>query len=182
VAEKRFIYKCVCGESHEGSPNYGFPAPDAFLLQPDSVKAAGAHSRDFCAYQDRHGQRLHFARVALAVPIQGSDDSFLWGLWVQLGLDDYRQYLDAYEQENAKFRFSGWIRNNLPFYPPTDGIPVSVVPRGGRQLASIQVPKFEHRLSADVHEGMEPLWAAKLAASFCLAVNRKIAQSALAQN
>ena len=169
VTHRSFRFRCVCGQMHTGSPNYGFTAPDAFVGQPPQVKAAAAYSRDFCAYVDTQGQRFYFARALLRVPIQLSDDPFMWGLWVQLGLEDYRQYLDAYERSDADFCLTAWIRNNLPVYPPTDGMPVQLVPQAGRQLATVRIPRNDHRLALDFNEGIAPARAARIAATFCLA-------------
>ncbi len=169
MVRKGFRFRCVCGQMHTGSPNYGFTAPDAFVGQPPQVKAAAAYGRDFCAYEDPQGQRFHFARAVLLVPIQGCDDPFVWGVWVQFRSDDYRRYLDAYEQTDAQFSFDAWIGNTLPVYPPTDGMPVQLVSRPGQQLATLRIPPGDHRLALDFNEGITPEMAARIAATFCLA-------------
>ena len=173
MAQNRFSFKCACGQVHEGAPNYGFTAPDSFMAQPEKVRAAAVHRRDLCAYETTSGERLYFARALLALPIQGRDDPFMWGIWVQLGFEDYQKYLDAYERADAQFRFEVRIANTLPFYPETAGLPALLVPRSGRQLATVQLAPGTHRLSLDFNEGLDLLVAAKIAASICLAARSR---------
>ncbi len=180
MGEKSFAFQCACGERHVGPPNHGFTMPIALAIQPEKVQAAAVRSRDFCAFEGTDGQRYYFARVLLPVPIQGSDDPFMWGIWVQLEAPDYRQYLDAYEQTEPQFRFKAWIRNDLPFYPQTDGLPIQLVSRAGGKLPTVEMQPLPHRLSIDMQEGMTQEMAAKMAASFCLAGKRASAAQAAA--
>jgi hypothetical protein len=174
VTEKKaFAFECACGERHVGSPNYAFSAPNAFMEQPDEVKKAAAFSRDFCAFQSLQGPRYYFARALLALPIQRCDDPFQWGIWVQLEHADYQQYLDAYGNTDSEFEFTAWLRNDLPFYPPTDGLKVRLVSRLGGKLPVVQMERMGDPLSTDLHDGMAQELAARIAATFCLAGGAK---------
>ena len=51
-----FSFKCsCCGKQHEGSPSFGFKAPDPWLGQPEEIKQAGKIGDDLCYYTDEDG-------------------------------------------------------------------------------------------------------------------------------
>ena len=51
-----FSFKCsCCGKQHEGSPSFGFKAPDPWFGQPEEIKQAGKIGDDLCYYTDEDG-------------------------------------------------------------------------------------------------------------------------------
>ena len=51
-----FSFKCsCCGKQHEGSPSFGFKAPDPWLGQPEEIKQEGKIEDDLCYYTDEDG-------------------------------------------------------------------------------------------------------------------------------
>ena len=52
-----FSFKCsCCGELHEGSPSFGFRAPDPYLEQSDEIQEKGELGSDLCFYEDEDGE------------------------------------------------------------------------------------------------------------------------------
>ena len=171
-----FAYDCACGRRHEGSPSFGFVAPDAFAAQSQEIQEAGTRSRDFCAYENSLG-RFYFTRALLAVPIQGFDSFFHWNLWVQLGSEDYQRYLNVYEKSGSRDQFLATIRNALPQYPNTDGVPVKIVRLPGNVLPQSLVPPMNHQLAIDYQGGMTAEMAARIASAVCSAVTGRAAEA-----
>lgn len=75
-----FAYRCrCCGDIHEGSPSFGFNAPDAYSCLTDEQKDLhGWINDDLCKVTiEEHTD--FFIRVILEVPIHGVSEPFLWG-------------------------------------------------------------------------------------------------------
>ena len=85
-----FSFTCsCCGEIHEGSPSFGFKAPDPWLGLSDDVKERGQIDDDLCKYKDEDGFH-YFARVIIEVPIHGVTEPFMWGVWVSLSEESFK--------------------------------------------------------------------------------------------
>ena len=148
-----FSYKCSrCGELHEGSPSFGYRAPDPYLEQPKDVQDAGSLSEDLCEYTDEDGKH-HFIRVVLEVPIHGLDDPFLWGVWVSLSEKSFERYVETYDQPDTSDSYFGWLCNRLPYYENTH-LKTRVHPRGGGTRPYIILERTDHPLSVDFHSGI----------------------------
>jgi hypothetical protein len=84
-----FSFKCsCCGKLHEGSPSFGFKAPDPYLDQTEEIKEKGKLGDDLCYYEDEDGVH-YFARTIIEVPIHGVSEPFMWGVWVSLSKESY---------------------------------------------------------------------------------------------
>lgn len=79
--EKRtFSYKCdCCGIVHEGAPSFANDEPFQAFAVPEKEKASRVKlNSDLCVLDDEH----YYIRATLEVPINETDDGFLWGVWV----------------------------------------------------------------------------------------------------
>jgi hypothetical protein len=149
-----FSFKCsCCGEIHEGSPSFGFRAPNSYLDQTEEVQNAGSLGTDLCNYEDEDGVH-HFIRVCLEVPIHGVDDPFTWGVWVSLSEKSFSRYVDTYDNPDTSDRYFGWLCNHLPYYENTYALKAHVHPRKGGTRPFIVLEKTTHTLSVDFHEGI----------------------------
>jgi hypothetical protein len=158
-----FSFKCsCCGEIHEGSPSFGFRAPDPYLEQAKEVQEAGELTTDLCRYRDADGEHF-FIRVCLEVPIHGVEEPFLWGVWVSLSERNFNRYVQTYDDCDTNDCYFGWFMNYLPCYEKTYALKTDVHPRAGGTRPYIVLERTEHPLSADFHQGISIQRAQELA-------------------
>jgi len=149
-----FSFKCsCCGKVHEGSPSFGFRAPDPYLEQPKEVQQAGQLTSDFCHYEDEDGKH-YFIRVCLEVPIHGIADPFMWGVWVSLSKESFDRYTETYDDPDTTDSYFGWLCSYLPYYEKTYALKTRIHPREGGTRPFIVLEKTDHSLSMDFHEGI----------------------------
>ena len=149
-----FSFKCsCCGQTHEGSPSFGFRAPDPYLEQAEAVQKAGKLESDLCWYADEEGVH-YFIRVCLEVPIDGVAEPFLWGVWVSLSKQSFDRYVATYDEPDVNDRYFGWLCNYLPYYQKTYALKCQVHPRAGGERPFIVLEETNHPLAFDFHEGI----------------------------
>lgn len=149
-----FSFKCsCCGEVHEGSPSFGFRAPDPYLEQSESIQNEGKLGGDLCTYKDEDGQH-YFARVVLEIPIHGVSDPFLWGVWVSLSEKSYLRYVETYDEPVLSESYFGWFSNYLPYYESTYALETTVYPRPDGQRPYIMLHESKHPLYRDFKNGI----------------------------
>lgn len=149
-----FSFKCsCCGEIHEGSPSFGFRAPDPFLEQSEEIQNQGKLGTDLCYYKDEDGYH-YFARVILEIPIHGVSDPFLWGVWVSLSEKSYQRYVETYDDPTPSDSYFGWFCNYLPYYKSTYSLKTDVHPRADGQRPHIELHECEHPLYIDFKNGI----------------------------
>ncbi|HEY4081748.1 MAG TPA: DUF2199 domain-containing protein [Burkholderiaceae bacterium] len=126
-----FAFKCnSCGDIHEGSPSFGFRAPDHYVGLSDVQQAASKLSDDLCVIE-RDGVTDRFVRAVLEVPIHGVSDPFLWGVWVSLSEKSFKRYVDTFDDPVAGEGFFGWVCNDISQYPYHRSRAADVVVQGG---------------------------------------------------
>lgn len=158
-----FAFRCAtCSQVHEGSPGFGFRAPDPYLEQPKHIQDAGRLSGDLCEYEDKDGRHF-FVRGCLEIPIHGISDPFSWGVWTSLSERSYRRYVETYDNPDTTDRFFGWLCNSLPYYPRTYALKTHVHPRSGGVRPSVVPERTDHPLSVDFHEGISVARAQEIA-------------------
>lgn len=114
-----------CGETHEGLPtDYGFRLPDeVHALSYLSRYQRSRSNNDLCTLDEHR----HFIRGVISMPFLDQDDSFGWGVWVELAKDKHDEYLAGFNADlSTTPRFPGRIANTIPGYPDTMGMPVEV--------------------------------------------------------
>ena len=149
-----FSFRCsCCGKIHEGSPSFGFRAPDPYLEQTEEVRGAGALDSDLCWYEDQDGTH-YFIRVCLEVPIQGVTEPFLWGVWVSLSKKSFERYVATYDSPDTSDSYFGWLCNYLPYYQNTYAMKTRVHPRESGNRPYIELENTDHPLAVDFHRGI----------------------------
>ncbi|HAS8631743.1 TPA: DUF2199 domain-containing protein [Vibrio vulnificus] len=158
-----FAFKCSsCEEIHEGSPSFGFRAPDPYLEQPEEVQNEGKLGSDLCYYKDEDGYH-YFIRVILEIPIIGVEEPFMWGVWVSLSESSYNHYVEMYEQPDINRTYFGWLCNYLPYYETTYALATDVHPRLDGARPFIVLHETDHELHEDFMKGIEISKAQKIA-------------------
>lgn len=134
-----FAFTCsCCGAVHEGSPSFGFRAPDHYANLSDEQKASMAQlSDDFCTIRHDDGVTDHFIRAVLEVPIHGVEEPFLWGVWVSLSRKSFDRYRETYDDPVEGDGFFGWLCNDIAPYPWPSARGADVWVQPGRQRPKV---------------------------------------------
>ncbi|WP_455291543.1 DUF2199 domain-containing protein [Vibrio parahaemolyticus] len=158
-----FAFKCSsCEEIHEGSPSFGFRAPDPYLEQSEEVQNAGKLGSDICYYEDEDGYH-YFIRVVLEIPIIGVEAPFMWGVWVSLSESSYNHYVETFEQPDIGHGYFGWLCNYLPYYENTYALATDVNIQSVSECPTIVLHETEHELYQDFIGGIDVSKAQKIA-------------------
>jgi len=154
-----FRFKCSqCDEWHEGRPSVGYNAPHYYaVLSPEEQKTQANCDSDFCIVRHAEGPGAdHFIRAVLEVPIIGTNDAFMWGVWSSLSETNYRAYEQCFSDETdaGGDAYPGWFSNNLAGYPSTLGLKCQVRLRSEGRRPLIELDAGEHPLCRDYHNGI----------------------------
>jgi hypothetical protein len=150
------VHCATCGEPHDLSDlDVGFTYPDAyFAVRPDEREARWMVHSDLMALD---GERF-FIRGLVQIPVRGGGRPFAWGAWVRVAKEDFDRYEALYDDPNrgGDPPFPGRLATQLPGYPQTLGLAVSVQPNGDEMRPSFTVLDTAHPLAAEQREGIWP--------------------------
>jgi hypothetical protein len=148
-------YKCTtCGREHSEVP-FSFAAefPDMYAnMKREQRDARAVISSDQCIID----QQWFFLRGCLEVPIVGSDEAFLWGLWASVREEVFDEISNSWQQvgrEKLHGPFKGRLGNLLTEYPETLNLKlqIAIQPVGTRPLFFIE---DDHQLRTEQTAGI----------------------------
>lgn len=158
-------YKCrTCGKVHEDLPtSFAAEFPDMYAnLNRDQRDARAVIGSDQCIID----QTWFFLRGCLEIPIVGSQNPFLWGLWASVREKVFDEIEECWELEGRETRgpFKGRLANSLAEYPETLNLKLKIViqPVGTRPLFTLE--EGEHQLAIEQATGISRTRALDLAA------------------
>jgi len=162
-------YKCLtCGKVHAELPmSFAADFPDMYAkMSRDERDTRAVIGSDQCIID----QRWFFIRGCLEIPVVGSGEPFLWGVWVSIREEVFDQIEDCWEleeREQSRGPFKGRLANSLAEYPETLILKTKILvqPVGTRPLFVIE--ESEHPLAIEQALGISRARAWELA-SFAL--------------
>jgi len=149
-------FKCrTCGQTHTDLPlSFAADSPDMYANMNRDERDA----RCVCG-SDQYiiDQQWFFIRGCLEIPIIGSDEPFLWGLWASVREDVFDEIEDCWKlegRENCRGPFKGRLANSLAEYPETLNLKVKILlqPVGTRPLFVVE--ESTHQLAIDQTQGV----------------------------
>jgi hypothetical protein len=147
-----FRFKCgQCDNWHEGAPSAALQLPDPRLpLSPAERQSRMDYHEDMIVLDGQY----FFIRACLKIPIENTEERFLWGLWVSVSKENFGRYLDRLDEANPTGRYFSWLGNHLPGYPSVHSLKsmTQQQPDGNRPL--VELEKSDHPLSVDFHQGI----------------------------
>lgn len=86
----RMRYRCPsCAEIHQGFPALAYNLPDAiFQLSAEDREQRAVVSSDLCILDDER----YFIRCVLVVAVNGYEEEFEYGPWVEVNAEDFSRY------------------------------------------------------------------------------------------
>ena len=149
-------YLCsCCGKEHTGVP-FSFAAdfPDPYAnLNKDGRDARAIIGSDQCIID----QQQFYLRGCLEIPIVGTDQVFLWGLWATLWEHDFDEIAEYWDSEGRQTRIGPYkarLANTPSLYPETFNLTLSIriMPVGERPL--FVVDDLDHPLGTEQRNGI----------------------------
>lgn len=164
MTEYNFICR-VCGQTHEEIPwSFAADFPDMYAnLSPGERATRAVISSDQCIVDEQ----WYYLRGCLEIPIIGSNDVFLWGLWASVKEETFNAMSESWEEEGRETRrgpFKGRLANSLSIYSETLNVKLRILvqPVGTRPLFVLE--EDEHPLARTQRHGMSRRAAAELTA------------------
>ncbi len=136
-------------------PALTFSEP-AYWQNRDKDETANLLNSDFCVLKI-DGEWHYFIRVNLRIPIVGSDRTLDWGVWVSQKKENFKKYWKTFNKHKKPTEDPcfGWLSNNLPTYPETLGLKLSVTFQEGDLRPLVELDHREkHPLCQDQHSGI----------------------------
>jgi hypothetical protein len=147
--------KCTkCGDEHDPDElELGFDQPDMFLEIPRRNRQERARGNDdLCEIDGRH----FFIRGFLEIPRTDSPRTFAFGMWVKVSRNNYYRYLELWEDEQqaGEPSFAGQLANQIPGYPETVGLRVSVRMLSPTSRPTLHLTGKNHPLAREQQQGI----------------------------
>jgi len=162
-------YTCrTCGQHHSGVA-FSFAAdyPDPFAnLSKEERDSRATIGSDQCILDSQ----WFFIRGMMEIPIVGSDQPFLWGVWASVLEEVFDEISDSWELEGREKKcgpYKARLANSLSIYPETLNLKLKLIvqPVGVRPLFLIE--EDQHLLAMQQKSGISQQQAVELA-SFLL--------------
>jgi len=149
-----FRFQCKgCDQWHDGMPTFGAFAPDYYFSIPENERDNRCElTSDTCIVDDK----FFFIRGCVEIPVIGTQEKFIWGLWVSISKDNFLILMDHYEDDDrAKFGpMFGWLSVNLETYPECETLKTHVHIREPGMRPFIELEPSDHPLSAEQQHGI----------------------------
>ena len=161
-----FRFKCVsCDQWHEGMPGFATMAPSYYDSMPPDERAARCYlDSDFCVIDNQY----FFVRACLELPVIGTIESFVWGVWVSLSDASFKVFVNCYEEAQRSHNgpFFGWLAAELPLYPDTNGLKTHVHLRDEGVRPRIELEPTNHPLAVEQRNGLDAARVAEIFSFF----------------
>ena len=147
-------FECrTCGGIHHTLPAWHFDAPLQVLAVPQAERAARVElSEDDCVID----ATAFYLKGLLGIPIEGSPDPFVWGVWLSVSAESYRRFVTLYDDvgRSADEQFFGWLCNELPSYPSTQLLKAMLHVREYPMRPWVELEPTSHPLAIDQRDGV----------------------------
>lgn len=165
----QYAWNCgCCGKQFDSLPEgYAFKAPDQWAAIPEPERATrGMCDTDVCRIR---GVGV-FVRGCIEVPVIGTDEPFVWGVWMSVSEQSMSRIVELWtaariDNEPPKF---GWLSNSISIYPPTLNLKTNLHLRGGGLRPAIELEPTDHPLSLEQRRGMTPERVLEIAGALAL--------------
>ncbi len=149
-----FQFTCSsCDQVHEGIPTFGATAPLSYYAVPEDEREQRCSlGSDDCVIDEQH----FFVRGCLELPVVGYDDPFVWGVWVSLSEESFREWVGSFHQAERSHLgpYFGWLNAWLKPYPDTTSLKTRVHLRDDGIRPYIELEPTDHPLAVEQRSGI----------------------------
>ena len=150
-----------CGESHSGPAGFSFRAPWPWYATPERERAARCRlTDDECVLFNQD----FFVRACLEIPVEGTGNPFIWGVWVSLSKENFeRQRVLANSSERTEEPpYFGWLCSRIQAYPDTLLLKTRVHSRSLGMRPVVELEPTDHPLAIEQRTGISSARAREL--------------------
>ncbi|MGJ7922885.1 DUF2199 domain-containing protein [Neobacillus sp. LXY-4] len=165
-------YTCsCCGNYHEELPtSYGDQAPVYYYdAAPEEREDRFELDDDLCIMDNEHC----FIRGCIEIPIIGTDEHLIWGVWVSLSKANFNNIKDHWDKQELLEPMFGWLSTDLPCYPETVNLKTMVHPRPDGIRPFIELEPIDHPLSVEFRDGVTIERVQEIASQLCVKNDNK---------
>jgi hypothetical protein len=165
-----FSFRCdACGSEHAGMPTFGFSFPIDYMDVPEQERTQRTFlTEDLCVIDDK----AYFVRGCLELPVHGTADPFVWGVWLSVGEDDFFDFQDllGVESRAQHAPMEGRLASPPGPYPDSTHLGARLLFRDSGLRPLVQLHPANHPLVREQREGISK---ARLAEIYDYMVHRK---------
>lgn len=148
--------KCTtCGKVHQNLPrSFAADSPDMYAsMNREERDVRAIIGSDQCVVD----RQWFFIRGCLEIPVIGSAEPFLWGLWASVREEVFDEISESWEEtgrEKIRGPFKGRLANSLSLYAETLNLKIKILiqPVATRPLFIIE--QLEHPLAIEQQAGI----------------------------
>lgn len=145
--------KC-CGKQYNSLPfAYALDAPDPWLAVPERERLLrGILTSDRCVID----KTQFFIRGRILIPVIGSADSFIWGVWAALSKEAYDRIGELWNTEIREHEppIPGVLCNDISIYPQAAGLKCHLHLKNAGIRPSIFLDPADHPLAVEQRDGI----------------------------
>jgi len=145
-----------CREEHDLSEiSLGAEAPAQWGLLSGNELKNSQLTPEQCVIKTKDGIH-YFIRACLDIPINGTEQSFTWGVWCSLSEASYLEISEHWENP-ARVNmgpYFGWLCTRVPEYPDTMFLKTHVHNRAVGQRPLVELEQTDHPLSIHQNKGI----------------------------
>ena len=161
-----YTWTCrCCGKQFNTLPlDFAFHSPDQWVSIPETERKTRVKKNDdICIIDDKD----RFVRGCLEVPIAGSNEVFIYGVWVSVSESSLKRIVELWDAEYVADEppFFGWLCNTISIYPPTMHLKTNLHLRSSNQRPLIELEPTDHPLAVEQRDGISLERAQKIVAA-----------------
>lgn len=160
-------YTCsCCGKWQDEIPtSYGTRAPVYYGLVPSEERDKRfVLDDDLCVMDNEH----FFIRGCIEIPIIGTSELLLWGVWVSLSEANFKTTTELWHKQELLDPMFGWLSTALPCYPDTMNLKTLVHPRANGKRPYIEIEPTDHPLAVEFRDGVTIERVQQIAEELCV--------------
>ncbi len=134
-------------------PTFGFAYPIQYMDVPEAERAQRVFlTSDTCVIDDEH----FFVRGCLEIPVLGSSEPFVWGVWVSLSEEHFFHFQEllGVEERAQHGPFFGWLCSPPRPYPDSLNLKTQVHLRNHGDRPRVELEPTEHPLALEQRNGI----------------------------
>jgi hypothetical protein len=143
-----------CGKEKVGLPmDLAYNAPGPWDGLTHEEREASRLDKDFCRIVYPDGQRDHFIRAMMLLPVPALDEDFGFGVWVSVSENSWNAYEEGFDSgEYAIKGCFGYLMHHIPGYEGSYLLHCDVKFQPGNQRPTIHLHEVDHPLvEAQLH-------------------------------
>lgn len=151
--------------NHDELPtSYGTVAPAYYEFAPPEEREKRFElSEDLCIMDNEH----FFIRGCVEIPIIGTNDVFIWGVWISLSEANFKIVKEHWNNQELLEPMLGWFSTALPCYPDTINLKAKVNHRADGIRPYIELEPTDHPLAVEFRSGMTIERVQQIAQELC---------------